>query len=75
MFDKPAPGRSNGETYVLARSFVPPSRLCTCTINAMANSGVARLTIGIETKAAMIRPPIYTVVALRLRNALVDCTL
>ncbi len=35
-----------------------PNRLCRCTINAMANSGVARLTIGIDTKAAMNRPPI-----------------
>ena len=34
-----------------------PSRLCTCTIKAMANSGVARLTIGIETKAAINSPP------------------
>ena len=34
-----------------------PNRLCRCTMNAMANIGVARLTIGIETKAAMNRPP------------------
>src|ERR1019366_5670992 len=32
------------------------SRLCTCTIIAMANSGVARLTIGIETNTAISRP-------------------
>src|SRR5438105_4362674 len=29
------------------------SRLCTCTIKAVPNSGVARLTIGTMTKAAM----------------------
>jgi hypothetical protein len=32
------------------------SRLWTWTMNAIANSGVARLTMGIETKAAMNRP-------------------
>ena len=32
------------------------SRLCTRTMNAMANSGVARLIRGIETKAAMKSP-------------------
>lgn len=46
--------------YFLARcavNFVPPIRLCTCTMNAMAKSGVAKLTIGIETNAAMTNPP------------------
>ena len=37
------------------------SRLCTCTISAMPNSGVARLTIGIDTKAAMNMPATKTV--------------
>ena len=32
------------------------SRLCMCTIIAIANSGVARLTIGIETNIAIRRP-------------------
>src|SRR5580698_7178733 len=45
------------ETWVLVGSLDLLSRLCMCTISAMANSGVARLTIGIETKTAMIRPP------------------
>jgi hypothetical protein len=34
----------------------PPSRLCTRTMSPMANSGVARLTTGIETKAAIKSP-------------------
>ena len=33
------------------------SRLCTCTMNAMANSGVAKLTMGMDTKAVISRPP------------------
>ena len=33
---------------------VPASRLCICTMNAMAKTGVARLTIGIETNTAII---------------------
>ena len=48
----------------------PDSRLCMWTMNAMPNSGVARLTIGIETKAAMNRPAVNTVAALSLRIAL-----
>ena len=32
-----------------------------CTMNAMPNSGVARLTIGIDTNAAMNRPAMNTV--------------
>ena len=32
------------------------SRLCMCTIIAMANNGVARLTIGIDTNIAISRP-------------------
>ena len=32
-----------------------------CTIIAMPNSGVARLTIGIDTKAAMNEPAVKTV--------------
>jgi hypothetical protein len=35
-----------------------PTRLCTCTIRLMANNGVARLTIGIDTKAAINNPAI-----------------
>ncbi len=34
------------------------SRLWTCTISAVPNKGVARLRIGIETKAAMKRPAV-----------------
>ena len=34
------------------------SRLCTWTISAIPNSGVARLMTGIETKTAIRRPPI-----------------
>jgi hypothetical protein len=36
----------------------PPTRLCTCTMRHMANSGVARLTIGIDTNAAINSPAI-----------------
>src|SRR4029077_3246820 len=35
----------------------PLNRLCMWTIKAIPNSGVARLTIGIDTKAALINPP------------------
>src|SRR6185503_405075 len=48
----------------------PDSRLCMWTMKAMPNSGVARLTIGIDTKAAMNRPAVNTVAALSLRIAL-----
>jgi hypothetical protein len=39
----------------------PDRRLCICTMNAMPNSGVARLTIGIDTNAAMNMPATKTV--------------
>ena len=48
----------------------PDRRLCMWTMNAIPNSGVARLTIGIETNAAMISPAVNTVAALSLRIAL-----
>ena len=48
----------------------PLSRLCMWTMKAMPNSGVARLTIGIDTKAAMNSPAVKTVAALSLRIAL-----
>ena len=38
------------------------SFLCMCTMNAIAKSGVARLTIGIDTKAAMNKPAVNTAV-------------
>ena len=40
------------------------------TMKAMPNNGVARLTIGIDTNAAMNRPAVNTVAALSLRIAL-----
>ena len=48
----------------------PERRLCMWTMKAMPNSGVARLTTGIDTKAAMNRPAVNTVAALSLRIAL-----
>src|SRR5204863_8294152 len=48
----------------------PESRLCMWTMKAMPNSGVARLTIGIETNAAIKRPAVNTVAAWYLRIAL-----
>ena len=48
----------------------PLSRLCMWTMKAMPNSGVARLTIGIDTNAAMISPAVNTIAALSLRIAL-----
>ena len=39
----------------------PTSFLCMCTMNAVPNSGVARLRIGIDTKAAMKAPASTTV--------------
>jgi len=48
----------------------PDRRLCMWTMKAMPNSGVARLTIGIETNAAMKRPAVNTVAAWCLRIAL-----
>jgi 5-methyltetrahydropteroyltriglutamate--homocysteine methyltransferase len=55
---KPGPLHRLTGSAARGASFSRLSRLCTCTISAMANSGVARLTIGIETKAAMNRPAI-----------------
>ena len=52
----------------------PDRRLCMCTMNAMPNKGVARLTIGIDTKAAMNMPATKTVPACRLRSALASAT-
>ena len=40
------------------------------TMKAMPNSGVARLTIGIDTNAAMNSPAVKTVAALRLAHRL-----
>ena len=40
------------------------------TMKAMPNSGVARLTIGIDTNAAMNSPAVKTVAAFALRIAL-----
>ena len=40
------------------------------TMNAMPNSGVARLTIGIDTNAAIISPAVNTAAAFCLRIAL-----
>src|SRR6185312_3292349 len=48
----------------------PLSRLCMWTMKAMPNKGVARLTIGIETNAAITRPAVKMVAALSLRIAL-----
>ena len=45
------------------------SRLCMCTMKAVPNSGVARLRIGIDTKAAMNRPARNTVLWLALRSS------
>lgn len=58
-FSMAAAARRGSRTPAARRSDQPgpATRLWTCTMNAMANSGVARLTIGIETKAAMTRPP------------------
>src|SRR3954447_5038012 len=48
----------------------PESRLCMWTMKAMAKIGVARFTIGIETKAAMNRPAVKMVATLSRRIAL-----
>ena len=48
----------------------PLRRLCMWTMKAMPNKGVARLTIGIDTKAAIMSPAVNTVAALSLRIAL-----
>jgi hypothetical protein len=40
----------------------PAMRLWMWTMSAVPNSGVARLRIGIDTKAAMNRPAVNTVV-------------
>src|SRR5664279_757258 len=53
----------------------PESRLCMWTMKAMPNSGVARLTIGIDTKAAMINPAVKMTAALSLRIALASAGL
>ena len=51
----------------------PDSRLCMWTMKAMPNKGVARLTIGIDTKAAMMSPAAKIVAALSRRIALASC--
>lgn len=38
-------------------------RLCMCTMKAVANNGVAKLTSGIDTNSAMTMPPIKTLAA------------
>ena len=48
----------------------PDSRLCMCTMNAVPNSGVARLRIGIDTNAARNSPARKTVLWLALRSFL-----
>src|SRR5215471_6970744 len=51
------PRRGVSQPHAVPRAFGLLNLLCRCTMSAMAKSGVARLTIGIETKAAMNRPP------------------
>ena len=48
----------------------PASRLCMWTISAVANSGVARFTIGIETNSATSMPAVNTMARLSRRSAL-----
>src|SRR5581483_6011724 len=48
----------------------PDDLLCTCTINAVAKSGVARLTTGIITNSAMSMPARKTCPRCARRSAL-----
>src|SRR5262249_43319097 len=52
----------------------PPIRLCTCTMKAVPNTGVAKLTIGIDTKPAMNRPATNTVPPWYRRSAFASAT-
>ena len=58
-----AVARSERQPYVcsIKSRRAPASFLCMCTMNAMPNSGVAKLRIGIDTKAAMSAPASTTV--------------
>ncbi len=57
---RPARLRGRDQRTSIIEGRLPDSFLCMCTIIAMPNSGVARLTIGIDTKAAISRPAVNT---------------
>ena len=61
-------------TYMISSRRRPAMRLCTCVMNAMPNSGVARFTIGIDTNAAMKAPASITVPWCVVRRRLASST-